>query len=73
MKKALLIIGIVIIVAGVLGLLWGALFKYISMNTLDGSVDLYIRQRKVMFAHLISGTIALVLGIVCLIVRGKIG
>ncbi len=69
MKKALLIIGIVVIVVGVLSLLMGLFIKYISAHTLDGSVSLYNKQKRQMMVHLIAGIVFVVVGLVCLIIR----
>lgn len=71
MKKALLIIGIIIIVAGALALLLGILFKYVSTHTLDGSLSLYDKQRRMMFVHLIGGVVCLTVGILCVVLRHK--
>lgn len=69
MKKTLLIIGIILIVAGVLALLAGWLFGYAGSHTLDGSADLYAKQRRMMLIFLIVGAIAVIGGIVCLVAR----
>ncbi len=70
MKKALLIIGIIIIGVGVLTLLLGLLFMYVKAHTMDGSASLYAKQGKMMSTHLIVGAIQTVIGTVCLIIRG---
>lgn len=73
MKKTLLIIGIILIVAGVLAILLGLLFKFVSMNTLDGSFSLYAKQRRMMIVHLIGGVVIVICGIASLIIRRKVG
>ena len=46
MKKALLIIGIVLAAAGLVSLLIGGLFGFSFRHTLDGSSQLYERLRS---------------------------
>lgn len=71
MKKALLIIGIILIVIGALSLLIGGFFGYVSNHTMDGSAGLYQKQRMTMIILLASGVVALVVGILCLVLRGR--
>lgn len=71
MKKALLIIGIILIVLGVLSLLIGGFYGYARFHTMDGSFELYEMQRKMMFIFLSAGVVFLAAGIVCLVVRCK--
>ena len=72
MKKILLIVGIMSIIACVLSLLLAVVFWFGYYQVLDGSVDLYIRlyQRRIICCG--SGITFLVIGIVCMIVRSKI-
>ena len=72
MKKLLLIIGIVLIAAGVLALLYAGLNLFGYRHVLDGSAELYARlhRRSVLF-----GTVGLVLtslGTACLIIRSRL-
>ena len=72
MRKLLLIIGIVLIAAGVLALLFAALNLFGYHRVLDGSAELYARlhRRSVLF-----GTVGLVLaslGTACLIIRSRL-
>lgn len=73
MKKILLIFGILLIILGVIGLLIGGLIGYASVNTLDGSPDLYARQRKLMLIFLLAGVAAIIVGIICFVMRKRIG
>ena len=72
MKKLLLIIGIIVIIAGVLALLFAALNLFGYFHTLDGSAELYagLRQRAVVF--LAVGLILAAIGIVCIVIRSRI-
>ena len=69
MKKLLLILGVVCIIAGVLSLLLAVLNWYGYYHVLDGSAELYSRlnMRKILF--LILGICLVVGGAVCLLVR----
>jgi len=72
MKKSLLLIGILFIVLAIFNLLLAGLFWYASMHTLDGPADLYAKQRMFMFALSACGILLLLLGIGCIIYRGKL-
>lgn len=70
-RKLLLIIGIIIIVAGILGVLLGTFFGFVGANTLDASTAFYDRQRIRMKVCLIAGSVVLIIGVVLLILRCK--
>ena len=71
MKKALLIIGIIIIVAGVLSLLFAGLNLFGYYSVLDGSSELYARmhQRSIVFG--VVGIALAVVGAVCIRLRKR--
>ena len=73
MKKALLIIGIIILVAGVTALLLALFFRWTYYGVLDGSQALYDRLHRRMVISLVAGIILAVIGTACLIVRSKVG
>ena len=66
MKNALLVIGIVCIIAGLISLLVAALNRYGYYHVLDGSADLYHRLRMRMRLFLIIGICIEILGVICL-------
>lgn len=72
MKKLLLIIGIVSLIACVLSLLLAALSLHGYYHVLDGSSELYVRLHRRMILFFIIGLVLAVIGIVCLIIRSKI-
>lgn len=72
MKKLLLILGIVIIIAGVIALLFSALQRYGYYNILDGDADLYIGLHRRMLISFVIGIVLEVIGVVSLILRTKI-
>lgn len=71
MKKALLVVGIIIIIAGVLSLLFAGLNLFGFYNVLDGSSELYARlhQRSIIFA--VIGIVLAVIGAVCIRLRKR--
>jgi len=71
MKKLLLILGTVIIIAGVIALLFSAIQRYGYYNILDGDADLYIGLHRRMVISFVIGIIFEVIGVVCLILRTK--
>ena len=73
MEKALLIIGVTSISAGILSLLYAALNRYGLYHVLDGSPDLYISLERRMKISLLSGIVLAVIGTMCVIVRSVIG
>ena len=72
MKKLLLIIGVVVIIAGVIALLFSALQRYGYYHLLDGDADLYIRLHRGMIVSFVIGIVLVAMGAVCLIVRTKL-
>lgn len=72
MKKLLLIIGIVIIIAGVVALLFSALQLYGYYHLLDGDADMYVRLRWGMIVSFVIGIVLVAIGAVCLFIRAKL-
>lgn len=71
MKKLLLIIGVVIIIAGVIALLFSALQRFVYYHLLDGEAVMYIRLHWRMIISLVIGIVLVVIGAACLIIRTK--
>jgi len=69
LKKFLLILGILIIIAGVAALLFSALQGYGYYHLLDGDADMYIRMHRRMILFLVIGIVLVVIGAVCMIIR----
>lgn len=69
MKKALFFAGIILIIAGVLFLLLGGLFRYSFYHTMDGSNELYKRLHSRAVFFLATGAATEVCGIAALAVR----
>lgn len=72
MKKALLIFGIILIIAGVLALLFALLNRFGYYNLLDGSPEKYAALRRRMNISFIAGLALAVIGAVCLIIRTRL-
>ena len=72
MKKLLLIIGVVIVIAGVIALLFSALQRYGYYHLLDGDADMYIGLHWRMIISLVIGIVLVAMGAVCLIIRTKL-
>ena len=72
MKKLLLIIGVVVILAGVIALLFSALQRHGYYHLLDADADMYIRSRWRMIISLVIGMVLAAIGTVCLIIRAKL-
>ena len=72
MKKTLLILGIVIIVACVISLLIAAWNLFAFYHVLDGSPALYDRLHQRSILCFIIGIVFAVVGAVCLIVQSKL-
>lgn len=72
MKKLLLIVGIMSMVACVLSLLLAVMFWIGYYQVLDGSSELYIRLYQRRMICLKSGIIFLIIGTVCMLIRSKI-
>ena len=71
MKKLLLIIGVVIVVAGIIALLFSAIQLYGYYHLLDGESDMYIGLHRRMIIYFVLGIVFAVIGAVCLIIRTK--
>ena len=71
MKKALLIIGIILIVAFVLALIVALFFRYSYLHVLDGSQALYDRLHRRMIISFVAGSVLAVIAAVCFIARAK--
>ena len=69
MKKFLLILGILIIIAGVAALLFSALQGYGYYHLLDGDGDMYLRMHRRMILYLVIGIVLVVIGTACMIIR----
>ncbi|MBQ6066860.1 MAG: hypothetical protein IJK89_08555 [Clostridia bacterium] len=72
MKKALLIIGVIILVACVSALVFAVWNWFAYHHVLDGSAALYERLRLRMTVSFIVGGVLAAVGAVCLIVRGRL-
>ena len=69
MRKALLIIGIIVLVLGNLSVLFSLLCRLAYYGTLDGSSSMYASLRFDMKFFLVLGIILCVAGTACLIIR----
>ena len=69
MKKLLLVIGIVIIIAGVVALLFSALQGYGYYHLLDVDADMYTRLHRRMLLFFAVGIVLVVIGVSCIIIR----
>ena len=72
MKKALMIFGIILVIVGILALIVAAFWLFAGHNTLDGSTSLYLRQKRNMQISLTVGVACEIVGIIFLIIRGRI-
>ena len=72
MKKMLLIVGIILIIACVLSLLYAALNLFGYYHVLDGSGELYSRLHQRMIIFGLIGIVLAVLGTLCFIFRSKL-
>ncbi len=72
MKKLLLVVGIVSIIACILFLLFAVLSLLGYYNVLDGSAELYNRLHQRMTTSFAVGIVLAVIGTVCFIIRSKI-
>jgi len=68
MPKLLLIVGIAIIVAGAIALLFSALQRYGYYNLLDADAERYIKLRRRMIRFFAIGITLVVIGIACIII-----
>lgn len=71
MKKALLILGIILIIACALSLMYGAINLYGYYHVMDGSQELYTRLHQRMITFLIIGTVLGLSSIACFLIRSK--
>ncbi|MBQ6479293.1 MAG: hypothetical protein IJI44_08025 [Erysipelotrichaceae bacterium] len=69
MKKNLLVIGIILLIAAALCLGAGAFFHWAVMSVMDGSAGLYRRLFRLRNIFLLTGTGLSVSGLVCLVIR----
>ena len=72
MKKKLLIVGIILIIACLLSLLYAALNLFGYYHVLDGSAKLYSRLHQRMITFGFIGIVLAVLGTLCFIFRSKL-
>ena len=72
MKVFLMIVGIIVIVASVLSLLYAALNLSVYHNLKDGSSEQYARIHKRMIMFFVIGAVLFAAGIACLIIRAVI-
>lgn len=63
--------GILLLVLGIIGLAVGGLNGYIGAHTLDASFDFYEDKRRMMKLCLLVGTVLVIAGAVCFILRKK--
>lgn len=71
MRKALLILGIVLVILGLASFVASGFFKFAFSHTLDGSEKLYRRLRGKMTRFFWTGVVTEVLGILCLFLKKK--
>lgn len=71
MKKALLIIGIILLAAGVLLLAASAFCRSLWRYTYDASASFYARWRRASAVFLAAGVAAAAAGAVCLVVSRR--
>ena len=72
MKKALLMIGIILLAAAALSLLLSALNRYGYYHTLDGSQELYSRLGRRMKLFFAIGLTLAAAGAACIIIRTRL-
>lgn len=72
MKVFLMIVGIIVIVASVLSLLYAALNLSVYHNLKDGSAEHYARARQRMRIFFPVGAVLAVLAVVCFIIRAHV-
>ena len=72
MKKLLLIIGIILIAAGILCLLFALLSRFGYYHMLDGSNELYQRLHRRMVVFTVTGAVLAAAGTVCIVVRSRL-
>lgn len=72
MKKLLLIIGIILIAAGILCLLFALLSRLGYYHMLDGSNELYQRLHRRMVVFTVTGAVLAAAGTACIVVRSRL-
>ena len=72
MKKLLLAVGIILIAACVISLLFAALQLFGYYHVMDGSAALYHRLQQRAIVFLVTGIVLAALGTVCMIVRRRL-
>lgn len=72
MKRLLLIIGIISIIACVLFLLFAFLNMFGYYNVVDGTAGLYKKMHQRMIISFTVGAVLAVIGTVCIIIQSKI-
>ena len=72
MKRLLLIVGIVCVIAGILSLAFAALNLSMYRNVRDGSAEMYGRFHQRMILFFAVGIVLVLIGAVCLIIRAKL-
>ncbi|MBR5059791.1 MAG: hypothetical protein IKX06_03355 [Clostridia bacterium] len=72
MKKAMLIVGIVLIAACIISLLISAFNSYVYHNVLDGSQELYDKIHQRMIVFLGTGIALAVIGAGCIFLHFKL-
>ena len=71
MKRLLLIVGIISLIACALALLFSAFNWFGYYHVLDGTAELYIRLHQRMIVFFVIGIVLAVIGTVSLIIRSK--
>ena len=72
MKKALLILGIVMTVIGVLSLIFGAFSFWAYHSVLDGSPSMYQRLKGRAMIFTAAGAVLLTIGVLLLVIRKSV-
>ena len=72
MRKLMLILGVILVIAAVVALAYAALSLFGYYHVLDGSSALYSRLHSRAILFFIVGGVLLAIGIVSFIVRGRL-
>jgi len=70
-KKALLIIGIIALVVGIVCLAYSALMWFAYKNSLDGSAEFYAKRHSLAIVFLVVGIVIALIGAACMYFRSK--
>jgi len=73
MKQIIFIIGIIAIIVGIICLLYAGLNWYAFKNTLDASIDFYHNKQHQAVVFLIVGLAVTAVGVICCVLRNRIG